>query len=121
MHLKSIEKLLIDSNYNIFSEALKQGGVIRGLKLEGASHFSRKDLDEINSFVMSMGTKGLSYIRVSEGNNVSPLSKHLGNDKINEIVKYFDGNVGDIIFIMAGDRNVVNLALAKTRVMLAKK
>ena len=121
MHLKSIEKLLIDSNYNIFSEALKQGGVIRGLKLEGASHFSRKDLDEINNFVMSMGTKGLSYIRVSEGNNVSPLSKHLGSDKINEIVKYFDGNVGDIIFIMAGDRNVVNLALAKTRVMLAKK
>lgn len=121
MHLKSIEKLLIDSNYNIFSEALKQNGVIRGLKLEGASHFSRKDLDEINSFVMSMGTKGLSYIRVSEGNNVSPLSKHLGNDKINEIVKYFDGNVGDIVFIMAGERNVVNLALAKTRVMLAKK
>jgi len=42
MHLKSIEKLLIDSNYNIFSEALKQGGVIRGLKLEGASHFPEK-------------------------------------------------------------------------------
>ena len=121
MHLKSIENLLFDCNYSIFLEALRQNGVIRGLKLEGASHFSRKDLDEINRFVISMGAKGLSYIRISENSNVSSLSKYLGNDKINEIVKYFDGKLGDIIFIMAGDRNIVNLALAKTRVMLAKK
>lgn len=121
MHLKSVENLLFDCNYSIFLEALRQNGVIRGLKLEGASHFSRKDLDEINRFVISMGAKGLSYIRISENSNVSSLSKYLGNDKINEIVKYFDGKLGDIIFIMAGDRNIVNLALAKTRVMLAKK
>jgi len=121
MHLKSIENLLIDCSYNVFSEALKQNGIIRGFKLEGASHFSRKDLDEINRFVISMGAKGLSYIRVSENSNVSSLSKHLGNDKINEIVKFFDGKIGDIIFIMAGDKDIMNLSLAKTRVMLAKK
>jgi aspartyl-tRNA synthetase len=121
MHLKSIEKLVKNTSYNVFEEALHNNGVVRGIKLEGASHFSRKELDSINSFVQSMGAKGISYIRVGDESNVSSLTKYLGNDKINEIVKYFEGKSGDIIFIMAGDKNVVNLSLAKTRVMLAKK
>jgi len=121
MHLKSIEMLVKNTSYNIFEEAIQHNGVIRGIKLEGASHFSRKDLDSINSFVQSMGSKGISYIRVGDESNLSSLSKYLGNDKINEIVHYFEGKSGDIIFIMAGDKNIVNLALAKTRVMLAKK
>jgi aspartyl-tRNA synthetase len=121
MYLKSIEHIVQNTGYNIFEETLKQNGAIRGLKLENASHFSRKDLDNVNSFVQSMGAKGLSYIRVAEKEHVSSLTKHLGIDKINEIVQFFDGKPGDIIFIMAGEKNVVNLALAKTRVMLAKK
>ena len=121
MHLKSIEKLVKNTSYNVFEEASHNNGVVRGIKLEGASHFSRKELDSINSFVQSMGAKGISYIRVGDESNVSSLTKYLGNDKINEIVKYFEGKSGDIIFIMAGDKNVVNLSLAKTRVMLAKK
>lgn len=121
MHLKSIEMLVKNTSYNIFEEAIQHNGVIRGIKLEGASHFSRKDLDSINSFVQSMGSKGISYIRVGDESNLSSLSKYLGNDKINEIVHYFEGKSGDIIFIMAGDKNIVNLALAKTRVILAKK
>jgi aspartyl-tRNA synthetase len=121
MHLKEINDIVKDSSYNIFSSVIKEGGIVKGLNAENSQNFSRKDIDSVIDFAISLGAKGLNYIRINNDGYSSPLTKYLGEEKLKEIVSLFNGKTNDTIFIAAGAKNVVNLVLSKVRLMLAKK
>ncbi|MDY6821717.1 MAG: aspartate--tRNA ligase [Deferribacterota bacterium] len=120
LYLKTLDDIVKDCNYNTFKRAVEEGGTVRGINLEGAN-FSRKDIDNINNLVLSMGGSGIAYIRITNKGISSPLSKYLGDNIIEKIVDIFGGKEGDIIFIMAGEKGLVNLALSKIRIDFAKR
>ena len=121
LHLKTLNDKFENCSFPIFADTVKNGGVVKALNAKGAGKvFSRKTLDELTSFVVNLGAKGLAYIKINEDSIQSPLVKSLGEDLTNDIIKTMGGSAGDIIFFGAGDTSLVNLTMSKLRLKLGQ-
>ncbi len=116
LHLKTINDLVKGCGFKVFNEAMEKNGCVKAVNAVGAGKaFSRKDIDDLTDFVVSLGAGGLAYIKVNEDGLQSPIVKFLGDDVAAAIVKEMNGKPGDIIFFGAGDKYTVNLYLSKLR------
>lgn len=121
LYLKTITELFEDTEFKVFKDVVKSGGVVKAINAKGAGSFSRKDIDELTNFVTSLGAKGLAYIKITEEGMNSPILKFLGEDTVNKIIEIMDGKPNDIIFFGAGDKKTVNLYMSKLRLELGKR
>ena len=118
-HLKTINNMVENCQFKVFSDTVKNGGIVKAVNAKGAGKaFSRKVLDELGEYVVSLGAKGLAYIKINDDGIQSPLVKNLGEELTYEIIKVMEGQSGDIIFFGAGDENLVNLTMSKLRLKL---
>ena len=116
MSIASITDLIKDCGFSVFANAVKNGGVVHALKIEGGAKFSRKEIDEITEVAKSKGVKGLAYITVkAKGELQSPVIKFLGQELSGQIVKQVGAIAGDIIFFGADVWKTVCLSLGAVR------
>jgi len=120
LHLRTINDLVKDCGFKVFADSVKSGGVVKAVNAKGATNFSRKDIDDLTDFAVSLGAKGLAYIRVNEDGLQSPIVKFLGEELAGRIVSEMGGEAGDIIFFGAGKTDIVNLYMSKVRLKLGK-
>lgn len=120
LHLKTINKLVENCGFNVFAESVKTGGSVKAINAKGAGDFSRKDIDDLTDYAVSLGAKGLAYIKVNDDGLQSPIVKFLGENLAYKIVEEMDGKAGDIIFFGAGSTDIVNLYMSKVRLKLGK-
>jgi aspartyl-tRNA synthetase len=97
--------------------------IVKALVVPADANFSRKDLDDLEKFVKSMGAGGLARAKVADGGQwtQSPLSKTV-TDKfrlaVNEAVGAKDG---ELILFQFGKTELVHTVMANLRVYIAKK
>ncbi len=116
LKIKSVTELVKDSEFGVFSGAVKNGGVVHALKVDSGAQFSRKEIDGLTELAIAKGAKGLAYIVVKEdGTLQSPIVKFLGDDTANELVEEVEAKAGDIIFFGADEWRVVCDALGVVR------
>jgi len=101
MELKSITDIVTASGFSVFDEAVKKGGVVNALKVDGGAKFSRKEIDDLTEIAKTYRAKGLAYIIMAEDGPKSPILKFLTEEKIAEIIKHVEAKTGDIIFFSA--------------------
>lgn len=109
------------SNVAIFSHALERGGVVKALAVPGAADLSRKDLDDLVTFVRRFGAKGLAWIRLAGGDWQSPITKFLKAEEREAIQARSGVQSGDVIFFLADQANVVHESLAHLRLLMGEK
>lgn len=101
-HTKTFEK--VDSD--IIQKILGGGGVVKGIKATGGSDwFSRKVFDQLLEFLKGHGGKGLLYVQFNEDGISSPLSKFMSEEVISSIKEQTKANVGDVVFMIAGENS----------------
>jgi len=124
LEIKPITNLVKDCGFGVFSDAVKKGGVVHALKIDGGAKFSRKEIDELTEIAKTKGAKGLAYIiiksKLETGNwklfeLQSPIVKFLGEELSNKIVVEVGGKEGDIIFFGADEWKTVCGALGAVR------
>jgi aspartyl-tRNA synthetase len=116
LKIKSVTDLVKDSEFGVFSGAIKNGGVVHALKVDGGAKFSRKEIDGLTELAIAKGAKGLAYIIVKEdGEFQSPIVKFLGDETANQLMKEVDAKDGDIVFFGADEWRVVCDALGAVR------
>ncbi|MDP2736293.1 MAG: aspartate--tRNA ligase [bacterium] len=116
LEIKSITELVKDCGFSVFTQAVKGGGVVHALKVDGAAKFSRKEIDELTEVAKTKGAKGLAYIVIKEkGELQSPIVKFLGDELARELVKHLGAKAGDIIFFGADTWKTVCLSLGAVR------
>ena len=116
LKIKPVTELVKDSEFGVFSGAIKNGGVVHALKVDGGAKFSRKEIDELTEIAISKGAKGLAYIIVKEGGELqSPIVKFLGEETSTQLIKDVDAKAGDIVFFGADQWRVVCEALGAVR------
>jgi len=99
--IENITEMVRDCGFSVFSDAVKNGGVVHALKIEGGAKFTRKEIDELTEDAKAKGAKGLAYIIVNENKKLqSPIVKFLG-DNAHSIVGNLKAKPGDIIFFGA--------------------
>jgi len=136
LEIKDLTDLVKNCGFSVFTEAIKNKGVVRAVCASGAAKFSRKEIDELTELVKNYGAKGLAYIVLKENKEAkfpsgslasskfelqSPIIKFLGQELAQQIIKEMDGQAGDIIFFGAGDKSTVAESLAQLRHELGQR
>ena len=122
MEIVNLTEIFQKSSFKVFEEAIQNKGEICAIKVEGNKEFSRKKLDELQLFITSFGAKGLSYIKIKEGKNFqSSIAKFLSSEEIEKVKLKTHANSGDIILIVADQKEVVHGALGNLRTKLANE
>jgi len=120
--LQDISHIFADSEFKVFSGAIKNGGIIKALNLKGkAGELSRKEIDDLTETARTLGAKGLAWIRVSEGEWQSPIIKFFSEEEKENLQKTLNLEDGDIVFFAADTPHIVNLVLSHLRLSLGEK
>lgn len=121
MELTDVSECLKDTEFKVFSGALKTGSV-RGINLKGqAQALSRKEIDKLGEWVKSYGAKGLAWTRLAE-KETSSFEKFLKAEEVEALRKKMDAQPGDVLFFVADPKNkVVFDALGALRCELAHR
>jgi len=122
LELEDISHIFADSEFKVFSDAIKNGGIIKVLKVEGkATELSRKEIDDYTEAAKSLGAKGLAWIRVSDGEWQSPIVKFFSDEEKENLQNTLNLKDGDIVFFGADTSHIVNMVLSHLRLSLGER
>ena len=121
LELIDVSDVMKDVEFKVFSgPANMDDGRVAALHLPGGSELTRKEIDDLTSFVSNYGARGLAYIKVNDeaaGRDglQSPILKFLPDNVVEAIMQRTSAKSGDLIFFGADKAKVVNDSLAALR------
>ncbi len=125
LKLKNISDLVENSEFKVFQEAVKGGGIVNCIVVPGcAETFSRKDLDELGDVAKNHGGKGLAWIKKTAAVSASwsgPISKFFKDADCSAIEERIGAKAGDLILFGAGPYDSTKAMLGAVRNFLGQK
>src|SRR5262249_17140478 len=119
LELRDCSALFRDGAFQVFAQAVAQGGAVQALTVPGAA-FSRKDLDDLVERAKLAGAKGLVWIRVGEGTIQSPAARHL--EALREtLLAHTGARPGDLVLLVPDRIALAATVLGRLRVELAHR
>jgi len=120
--LKSVNDIVKNCGFKVFSSTVQNGGDVRGINIKGyGDKFSRKDISKLEDFAKTYGAKGLAWIKIGEGEISSPISKFFTEEELSAIIERLEGAPGDLLLFVADKPKVVFDSLGSLRVEVAKR
>lgn len=113
MELVDLSEELKDCGFGVFTNAIKNGGVVKAIAV--SKSFSRSEIDKLTEIAKSNGAGGLPYLSVEGGVATSSIAKFFSEDELATIVEKTGASDGDMIFFGADQRIKVNAVLGKLR------
>jgi aspartyl-tRNA synthetase len=121
MKLKTVSEVFDGSDFKIFSETVKNGGVVKALNFKSsADKLSRKDIDDLVAYAIRQGAGGMAWIRFAEKPE-SPIVKFISEERLNKLKSLMSVEKGDIVFFMADKKAKVNDILSRVRLHIGEK
>ena len=120
MQFVELTDLCKGKNFEVFDRA----EIVVGIRAEGCANFSRKKIDKLVDFVKTpqIGATGLIYCKYNEnGVSKSSVDKFFNNDIKNTWAKKTGCKEGDLLLIMAGDKDKTRKALSLLRLHVAEE
>ncbi len=120
--LVEISDLATAGTFGVFQNALAAHGLVKGLRVPGASGYSRKEIEALNEFARSLGAKGLVSLTIPENGEVkSVLTKFMSDAEVQAIITRMHGEAGDLCLFVADTAKVCNDVLFRLRVKLGER
>lgn len=91
----------VNSGFNAFAGVVKNGGVVRAIKVPGIAGQPRKFYDDMIAFAQSVGAKGMAYIIWTGGEEKSPIVKFMSRQEIDSLKEAGKIQDGDVMFFLA--------------------
>lgn len=121
MELKNLNDLFKDSDFQVFTNTLDQGGLIKGFNIGDLEEaYSRKKIDKLTDYVKDYGASGLIWLKFHEGEMTSSIAKFLTEDDIARLKEVFAIEDHGLVFIVCGKAGVVNASLGNLRNKIAR-
>jgi len=120
MRFVELKEIVSGHNFVVFDSADYVGGICA----EGCAGYTRKQIDELTDFVKrpQIGAKGLVYIRCeSDGSFKSSVDKFYNSEDLKSISQLFNAKPGDLILILAGDKQKTQKALCELRLEMGER
>lgn len=120
--LKSLNDVLANSEFKVFSSTLSNGGDIRAINVNGfADQFTRKNITQLEEHAKTYGAKGLAWIKVTDEGVTSPIAKFLSEEELAAILERLEAKANDLLLFVADKPQVVFDALGALRLEVAKR
>ena len=117
MLIHDISDLFENTDFKVFKDVLDNDGVINAIVVaNGASKYSRKDIDKLQEFVKAYGAKALAFLKYNDEITGS-IAKFVDERIINKLNLKND----DLVLIIGDKKKIVKTALGALRVKIAKE
>jgi aspartyl-tRNA synthetase len=120
MEIHELSDLVKGKGFQVFDSTEYIGGICAA----GCAGYSRKQLDALTDWVRrpQLGMKGLVYLKHEEdGTLKSTADKFFDQTALKEWVSLFDSKPGDLILILAGERELTLKALSELRLEMGNR
>ena len=122
MKIQDVSELVKDCGFGVFSGAIKDGGMVRGLCAKGLGDVSSKKMKHIEKTAKDYGAKGLAYIQLkSDGTVKCPFSKFMSEEELQSLIQAMGGETGDLLVFAADKFKVVCDVLGALRLKFAEE
>ena len=122
LELADVTDIAKDSDFEVFKKNIQSGGVVKAINVKnGSEKISRKDIDELTSFVQIYNAKGMAWMKMADKLE-SSVVKFFNDKTQKELIKRLGAEKGDLLLFVSDHKHfIVNAALGALRVHLAKK
>jgi len=121
LELRDVSDIVKASDFKVFADVVKKGGMVKSLNAKGCEGMSRKDIDDLTAFVAIYRAKGLAWIKVREDAWQSPIAKFFTDEEKQALTDRIQMAPGDLVFFVADQPGITNDALGNLRNHLGKK
>ena len=121
MRMADVTGILRESTFQVFVQVIGQGGVVKAIRFPGGEKLSRRELDGLDGLAKQLGADGLIWARRVADGIQSPVAKHLSPEVVARLCETLEAGTGDLLLMMAGPRDEVNLHLGRLRVELGRQ
>jgi len=125
LELKDLTDIVAQSDFAVFRSAIDQGGKVKGMCASGCGGYTRRQLEELNNLVQSLGAGGLVTISLGTGSGSldkltmemvkSVAARFLTLAQIKQMGNRLGANRGDLLLIVAGNPKLVDIVLSGLR------
>ncbi len=119
MELKDISDLAVNSDFKVFTQAVKKG-VVKGLRVPGGAGFTRKQIDDLTVESRELGAKGLAWIQYTGEGWKSPITKFFSPELLDKIGERMDVKENDLLLFVADQWETTCKVLGYLRLKLGK-
>lgn len=123
MHLTDLGEVFANSEFKVFSGALKAGGCIKAINAKGFCGASTGQIDKLTKLAIEAGARGLAYIQARGPEPKdwrSPITKFLSDSELAAMKETMNIEEGDLILFGAGDWDTVCDVLGRVRIRCAE-
>lgn len=100
LEIIDISDLFVDSGFKPFANK-----TVRAINVPGMASQSKSFFEKMEQYALSIGMKGLGYIKVDENfNYLGPIDKFLNDDQRKELKERAKLNVGDVLYFIADNK-----------------
>ncbi|MFH1147199.1 MAG: aspartate--tRNA ligase [Pseudomonadota bacterium] len=121
LEIQDLSSQFMDSKVKVFSEVVSKGGVVKAIPVRNSHDFSRKELDDLVSFVIRYGAKGLAWIKIKADGWQSPIAKFFSDQEREDLRERLDLRPGDIVFFIADAFLTACNVMGELRLHLARE
>jgi aspartyl-tRNA synthetase len=120
LELKEMADLAGEGKFKVFLDAINSGGRVKAINGRGLANLSRKEIDTLTGEAISLGAKGLAWIKVKDGFE-SPIVKFFPEDILRQMAQRLQAEEGDLMLFVADTEKVVHDVLSRMRLELGKR
>jgi len=121
MELVEVTDVVARSQFQVFTQAIGEGGIVKGINLKGGGGRSRKEIEDLVGVAQSYGAGGLAWFKVEAEALQSPIAKFFSTEDLGEIATRLEGQPGDLLLFVADRSPVVHEVLGQLRLHLARE
>jgi aspartyl-tRNA synthetase len=119
LELADVSDSVSGRDFRVFNDVINNGGMVKALIAPGAAPFSRRQTSELEEVVKANGASGLATIALnSDGTIRSPLERFFGEAGLKEIARAAGAKDGDLVCMVADQREVAATSLGALRLRL---
>jgi aspartyl-tRNA synthetase len=101
MELIEVTDACSRSNFQVFTQAIEGGGIVKGINLQRGGRRSRKEIEELVGVTQSYGAGGLAWLKVESEGLQSPIAKFFRREDLQEIAARMEAGAGDLLLFVA--------------------
>lgn len=113
--IEDVSDIFERSNFTVFVNNIKKGGVVRAIAAKDADKQSRSYFDKLNDWAKSLDMPGLGYVTYSGDNIKGPIAKFLTPEQLSELKTrvHLDGD--GVVFFICDSKNKANKLAGQVR------
>lgn len=121
MTIKDMSQFVKNSNFGVFKQTIAENKKVKCIVVKnGASNYSRKDIDKLEKIAKTFKAKGLAWFKYKDQLPTGGIAKFIQDEK-DIFVNKLNLQENDLVLFVCDENNIVDNALGQIRLNIANR